>query len=83
MDKRVKLSKKQLEVITAIQTQKAEVNKQAQEVLSKEALLMSMVLDFNGIEEAVEKAVLEGEFLVLTFGDKKVSKAKRPITDPE
>lgn len=71
MEHKLKLSKKQVEALTAIQVQKNDALKVFNEVSTRERLLLDMIFDFNQFVETTEKIVLEGDSLIVTVADKK------------
>jgi len=75
-EKRVKLSKKQLQLIQSFEKQKAELNQAFQAVSEKEGMVVQLVAEANGIE-AAKSLQLDGEFLVFKFEEKKVKKDKK------
>ncbi len=84
---KIKLTEKQLELLNNIQKQKQEMQRIFQEVVNREATALELIYDMNGLTETPTKVELEGENLVLTLPEKekvkKLSQAKRPITDPD
>ncbi len=78
MEKRVKLSPKKLEVLENIQAQKKQLNNQFQALNEKEGLLISLVMEDEGIEKA-ESVKLDNGCLLFTISDKKGKKVGKEV----
>lgn len=78
MEKRVKLSPKQLEMIQSFEKQKAELNQAFQAVSEKEGMVIQLIAEANEVE-AAKSLKLDGEYLIFEFEDKKSKKGKKEV----
>lgn len=69
MSKKIKLTVKQLEILTSIQKQKEEVAKSLSTLNQYEGLVLSLVMEQSKITEQPSSVKIEGEFLVFDFED--------------
>jgi uncharacterized protein (DUF2249 family) len=76
MEKKVKLSQKQLETISSCQAQRAKTNEVLQIINDKETLVLQLVMEANGIESAKGVKLEEG-FLVFELEEEKPKKNKK------
>lgn len=75
-EKRVKLSKKQLQIIQECEKQKSELQQAHQIVSDKVGTVIQLIAEMNEIEKA-DGLKLDGEFLVFSFEEKKGKKGKK------
>lgn len=72
----IELTKKQLEMISSTQKQKADLQKAFGEIAQKEAVIVDLILDSNGVTEQPKDIRFENETLVLTFAEPEAKKTK-------
>ena len=77
MEKRVKLTQKQLETISLCQAQRAKANEALQIINEKETLVLQLVMEANGIESAKEVKLEDGVLVFELEGEKPKNKGKK------
>lgn len=80
MEKRVKLTQKQLETIANCQAQRAKANEVLQIINDKETLVLQLVMEANGIQSAKGVKLEEGS-LVFELEEEKKGKKKREVVE--
>lgn len=69
MSKKVKLTAKQLEILTSVQKQKEEVTKSLSTLNQYESLVLSLVMEQSKITEQPSSVKIEGDSLIFDFED--------------